>query len=57
MGHMLLEVVEANPRVHFTLLTGHTHGGGRKQLQENLLCISGKARYKHPALAHELTLE
>ncbi len=57
MGHMLLDVVEAYPRVHFTLLTGHTHGGGRKQLRENLLCISGKARYKHPAIAHEFTLE
>lgn len=57
MGHMLLDVVEAHPKTHFTLLTGHTHGGGRKQLRDNLLCISGKARYKHPALAHEFTLE
>jgi 3',5'-cyclic AMP phosphodiesterase CpdA len=56
MGHMLLEVVESHPKVDFTLLTGHTHGGGRKQLRDNLLCFSGKARYGHPALAHEFTL-
>jgi predicted phosphohydrolase len=56
MGHMLLGTVESHPDVRFTLLTGHTHGGGRKQLRRNLLCLAGKAQYGHPQLALDLNL-
>ena len=54
MGHVILDVVEAFPRTHFTVLSGHTHGGGRKQLRSNLLCVSGKAVYGNPRLAEVL---
>lgn len=51
LGHVLLEVTAKHPQVDFTLLTGHTHGGGRTQLTTNLTCISGKARDGVPQLA------
>lgn len=56
MGRVLLDTVTRHPKVQFTLLSGHTHGGGREQLRDNLLCVSGKARYGHPQLADEFTL-
>jgi len=54
LGHLLLETVMANPGVQFTMLTGHTHGGGSRQLRDNLLCISGNAVYGHPQPALSL---
>jgi hypothetical protein len=51
LGRMLLELTAGHPKVEFTLLTGHTHGGGRAQLTPNLTCISGKAQYGNPRLA------
>ena len=54
LGHVISDVAEAFPETHFTVLSGHTHGRGRKQLRSNLLCISGKAVYGNPKLAEVL---
>jgi predicted phosphohydrolase len=56
MGRMIYEVISRHPRVQFTMLTGHTHGGGRATLRPNLLCISGRAVYGSPRLAETFTL-
>lgn len=55
MGHLIDEVVTAHPKTQFTVLHGHTHGGGRKQLRDNLTCISGWATYGSPKLAASWT--
>lgn len=51
LGQTILDVVAEHPQTDFTILSGHTHGGGRKQLRSNLTCISGKAVYGTPRLA------
>lgn len=55
MGHMIDDVVTAYPKTQFTVLSGHTHGRGRKQLRDNLTCVSGKASYGSPKLAESWT--
>lgn len=56
MGRMITDVVARHPEVQFTVLTGHTHGGGRAPLRPNLLCFSGRAVYGSPRLAETFTL-
>lgn len=51
LGHAIREVTDRHPNNDFTVLTGHTHGGGRAQISENLTCIAGKAQYGYPRLA------
>ena len=33
-----------------TVLSGHTHGGGRAQILENLTVLTGAAAYGEPAV-------
>jgi predicted MPP superfamily phosphohydrolase len=50
-GHAIREVTDNHPHVEFTVLTGHTHGGGKVQLTPNLTCVAGRAHYGDPQLA------
>ncbi len=38
-----------NPEVDVTVLSGHTHGSGKKDILPNLHIINGEATYRHPA--------
>ncbi len=51
MGHAVREIAAENPGVSFTIFTGHTHGGGEKQISTNLRCVAGKARYGSPSVS------
>jgi 3',5'-cyclic AMP phosphodiesterase CpdA len=51
LGDVLLASAERHAAVHFTVLCGHTHGGGRFQARDNLTVYTGRARYGAPDLA------
>lgn len=50
-GHAIRDVTDRYPHVDFTVLTGHTHGGGKAQVAPNLTVVAGRAQYGNPQLA------
>ena len=48
MGEMLSEGARDFPDTEVTVLCGHTHGSGEARISENLLTITGEARYGAP---------
>ena len=50
VGAVLLEIAALFPQVEFTVLCGHTHGGGRAQITANLLALTGAAEYGAPVI-------
>lgn len=56
MGHAIREVTDRYPNTDFTVLTGHTHGGGKAQITPNLRCIAGRAQHGYPRLAESWIL-
>jgi Icc-related predicted phosphoesterase len=49
-GNALLAVAEQQPHVTFTVLCGHTHGGGFCRIGDNLAVYTGAAEYGSPQL-------
>lgn len=56
MGVALRDVAERFPQTKFTVLSGHTHGGGSADLTANLSCVSGWAEWGAPRLSHSWDL-
>ena len=50
VGDVLLEMAETYPHTHFTVLCGHTHGGGEALMRPNLRVLNGLAEYRHPQI-------
>lgn len=50
LGRKLRAVAEAHPTCEYVVLAGHTHGGVRVQLADNLWCFVGHADYGYPRL-------
>ena len=50
IGDLLLACASKHPRIEFTVLCGHTHGGGAAQIRDNLLVLTGQAEYGAPAV-------
>lgn len=50
IGDLLLEYACAHPETQFTVLCGHTHGGGSAQIRDNLLVLTGAAEYGEPVV-------
>ena len=50
VGDVLLEITRKYPNVDFTVLCGHTHGGGTAQIKDNLLVLTGAAEYGKPVV-------
>jgi predicted phosphodiesterase len=50
IGDLLLECTSQHPQTEFTVLCGHTHGGGAAQIRDNLLVLTGQAEYGEPAV-------
>lgn len=48
MGDMLVNVTDAHPEREVTVLCGHTHSPGETRPLDNLLVITGGARYGEP---------
>lgn len=51
MGDELIQLAAENINVEFTVLCGHSHGQATHRELPNLVCHTGKARYKVPAIA------
>jgi 3',5'-cyclic AMP phosphodiesterase CpdA len=56
VGEVLRAAAERRPDARFTVLCGHTHGGGEAQILPNLVVYTGPADYGAPQLAATLTL-
>lgn len=50
LGDALLDMAERHPHTHFTVLCGHTHGGGEALMRPNLRVLNGAAEYRHPQI-------
>ena len=50
VGWMLLKFCERFPNQQVLVLCGHTHGGGKSQMADNLFVWTGAAEYGHPKL-------
>jgi len=48
MGDAILEIMRGRPDRRLTVLCGHTHGSGETRPLENVLVLTGGARYGHP---------
>ena len=48
-GDKLLAETKKHPEIDVTVLCGHTHGQGKKNILPNLHVINGGATYRHPA--------
>ncbi|MDZ4672783.1 MAG: metallophosphoesterase [Phototrophicales bacterium] len=50
VGDVLLEMAHTYPTTHFTVLCGHTHGGGEALMRPNLRVLNGMAEYRQPQI-------
>lgn len=50
VGDTLLHAADAHPAVTFTVLCGHTHGGGTARPRPNLTVLTGPADYGKPII-------
>lgn len=50
LGEAILTYAEAHKGCEFVVIAGHTHGGVRVQVSENVLCCVGSATYGAPQL-------
>ena len=57
IGDVLLEIAAKYSQTEFTVLCGHTHGGGSAQIKDNLLVLTGAAEYGNPAINQIFELE
>ncbi len=57
VGDAMRKVMTANPQSRLLVLCGHTHGAGEVRILDNLLVMTGGARYGDPAIQHILTIE
>lgn len=57
IGDVLLEFAERHAEHQFTVLCGHTHGGGEAYPRQNLHVITGPAEYGSPVVQRVFTIE
>jgi 3',5'-cyclic AMP phosphodiesterase CpdA len=57
VGDVLREFMRRHTEHKMTVLCGHTHGGGRAQILENLTVLTGAAEYGAPRVQPILELE
>ena len=57
IGELLLEYAARYPRIHFTVLCGHTHSPGECKPVANLHIMTGGARYGAPTVCRMFNLE
>ena len=51
VGDTILNLAGQYPKTEVTVLCGHTHGQGTSQIADNVVSITGGARYGHPAIS------
>ena len=57
VGDVFKRVMQEHPQSKLLVLCGHTHGGGRFQVFDNLNALTGEAKYKEPAIQQVLEIE
>ena len=57
VGDVLDSVMQAHPQTNLLVLCGHTHGGGRLQVMDNLQVLTGKAKYGEPEIQQILEIK
>ncbi|MGB0383804.1 MAG: metallophosphoesterase family protein [Ardenticatenaceae bacterium] len=57
VGEVLLDVMQAYPQCHLTVLCGHTHSSGEAQILPNLYVKTGSAIYGSPYLQELIIVE
>ncbi|MBN2294337.1 MAG: metallophosphoesterase [Pirellulales bacterium] len=57
VGEVLEKVMQAHSQTNLLVLCGHTHGGGRLQVLDNLQVLTGAAKYKEPAIQQVFEIE
>ena len=57
VGDVLKRVMQAQPQSNLLVLCGHTHGGGRLQVLDNLQVLIGEAIYEKPAIQQVLEIK
>lgn len=50
VGDAILDAMTGRNEKKLTVLCGHTHGNGEAQISDNILVLTGKARYGHPEI-------
>jgi 3',5'-cyclic-AMP phosphodiesterase len=50
VGDVILEVMAAHTDRQLLVLCGHTHGGGRSQIRDNIEVLTGEAVYREPQI-------
>ena len=49
-GEVVKEVMQQRPDSKLTILSGHTHGKFQTKISDNILALSGGAKYGHPKI-------
>jgi 3',5'-cyclic-AMP phosphodiesterase len=57
VGDVILEVMAAHPDRQLLVLCGHTHGGGRCQIRDNVEVLTGAAVYREPQVQQVFEFE
>lgn len=57
VGDCMIEVMKGHPDRELLVLCGHTHGGGRSQVLDNLLVLTGPAQYREPVVQEIIEVE
>ncbi|NUQ65160.1 MAG: metallophosphoesterase [Pirellulales bacterium] len=56
-GNAMVAALAARPQSELLVLCGHTHSGGEAEILTNLRVLTGKARYRHPAVERVLQID
>lgn len=56
VGDVIVELAEKYPNKKITVLCGHTHGEGVSRIRDNVLVITGGARYRFPEVNRVLAI-
>jgi 3',5'-cyclic-AMP phosphodiesterase len=57
VGEMMRRVMGENPEKHLTVLCGHTHGRGEREITGNIFVKTGGARYRHPKIQEIISID
>ena len=57
VGDVLLAVAKSHPACQLLVLCGHTHGGGKVQVLDNLRVVTGPAEYGKPEVQRIIEVE
>ena len=57
VGDVILDAMTGRNEKKLTVLCGHTHGSGEAQISDNILALTGKAKYGRPEIQQVFELD